>query len=164
MLHRVLGIHGATEGLPVKAGLCWAGGNLHRNDRNRSSQITDWVPLLKVPGVTWISLQWGPRAGEALAYPFADTIADTTDLLQTSDVIRTLDLVVTVDTVILHMAGAIGVETWAAVASSPDFRWGLKVGLTPWYPSVRLFRQEKAGEWGPVVEAMASYLRERLGT
>jgi ADP-heptose:LPS heptosyltransferase len=109
-----------------------------------------------------VSLQWGERAGEAAGFPFEDTVADATDLLESSKVIATLDLVVTVDTAVLHLAGAMGKETWAALAASPDFRWALKTERTPWYPSVRLFRQEKAGDWAPVIQTMTDHLRERM--
>lgn len=148
----------------MNVGLCWAGGPLHRNDRNRSTEFKDWLPLFRLH-VTVHSLQVGDRADEWKDYelePGVDLIrtplVGIEDWADTAGVIADLDLVLTVDTAVLHLAGGMGIPTWAAIASSPDFRWGLNAPDTPWYPSLRLYRQQRAGEWAPVITSMLSDL------
>ncbi len=150
----------------MNVGLCWAGGPLHRNDRNRSMQFTDWLPLFRLP-VHVHSLQVGDRANEWRDVQDDTLVIQTpldgcTDWMETARVIRSLDLVLTVDTAVLHLAGAMGKPTWAALAAAPDFRWGLQSTSTPWYPSLTLYRQAKAGSWGDVVHRMISDLEAML--
>lgn len=148
----------------MNVGLCWAGGPLHRNDRNRSTEFRDWLPLFRLP-VRVHSLQAGDRADDWKDHEYEPGVSEIVTPLQPGDdwhstagVIAGLDLVLTVDTAVLHLAGGMGKRCWAALATSPDFRWGLGHDYTPWYPSIRLYRQAKVGEWGEVIARMTTDL------
>jgi ADP-heptose:LPS heptosyltransferase len=92
-----------------------------------------------------------------LSWP--DGIADFAD---TAALVAALDLVITVDTAVAHLAGALGVETWVLLPHFPDWRWGVAGERTPWYPSLRLFRQPTFDAWAPVVQAVGGALDARL--
>jgi len=81
--------------------------------------------------------------------------------LDTAAIIKNLDLVITSDTSIAHLAGALGVETWLALAHVPDWRWGLSGDATPWYPWMNLYRQQSPGEWAGVFSRIAAQLEAR---
>lgn len=121
------------------------------------------APLLAI-GVEWISLaKDAPAIGLVvldLDLVISDGLADCTDWLDTANVVLGLDLVISVDTAIAHLAGGLGVPCWILLAAVPDMRWMLNRSDTPWYHSVRLYRQRIAGEWGPVVEDVARDLNE----
>jgi ADP-heptose:LPS heptosyltransferase len=89
---------------------------------------------------------WDQTAG-----PFVDTAA----------VMKNLDLVITADTAAAHLAGALGVPVWVALGSRTDWRWGIEGEQTPWYPSMRLFRQSRPGDWGEVFARISAALKER---
>ncbi len=138
----------------MTVGLCWQGSPLHRNDRNRSLPRGVLAPLAQVAGVTWLSLckeGWSPELGQLGLLNGMEGCADWMD---TAQVIANLDLVVTVDTAVAHVAGGLGVPVWILIPAVPDLRWGLGGSRTPWYQSARLYRQQKAGEWGPVIESI----------
>ena len=133
-------------------------------------------PLAHLPGVSLVSLQKGPGCEQLARVPFADRILDLgTDLdsgpdafLDTAAVMASLDLVVSCDTSIVHLAGALGRPVWTALSLSPEWRWLLERNDSPWYPSMRLFRQSADGDWGAVVTAMVQALAplaaQRAGT
>lgn len=153
----------------MKLGLCWAGGPRHRNDRNRSTDFADWLPLFRLVPVTIHSLQLGDRADEWRDHLYYLGVGDLRtplegieDWADTARVLRTLDLIITVDTAVLHLAGGMGLPVWAVLAASPDFRWGLGTTTTPWYPTVRLYRQQQAGNWQTVVDRIVSDLIDEL--
>jgi ADP-heptose:LPS heptosyltransferase len=110
-----------------------------------------------------VSLQKGPGCEQLLRVPFADRIVDLgTDLdsgpdafLDSAAVMANLDLVVSCDTSIVHLAGALGRPVWTALSLSPEWRWLLERNDSPWYPTMRLFRQSTEGDWGAVVTAIA---------
>ena len=143
-----------------RIGLCWAGSPGHLNDANRSIPWPVMRGMLDTPGVEWVSLQVGPRAedalGDGLLPPYVQDFADTADLL------ATLDLVISVDTSVVHLAGAMGVPCWCLLAAVPDNRWMLGRSDTPWYDSVRLWRQPIAGDWGSVMANVTQALTEQL--
>ena len=144
----------------MRVGLCWAGSPTHRNDGMRSLPRTAIVPLASVQGVEWVSLAkdaWTPEMGEA---GLPNGLAGCDDWLDTARAIETLDLVITVDTAIAHVAGGLGVPCWVLITAVPDMRWMLDREDTPWYTSVKLYRQSIAGEWGPVVERVAHDLQQ----
>lgn len=151
-----------------KVGVVWAGRPQHENDRNRSMSLEDLVPLGKVRSVTLFSLQKGP-AEEALAKPpkglkmtpLGGLFADFAD---TAAAIANLDLVISVDTAVAHLAGAMGTPVWTLLPHVPDWRWMLDREDSPWYPTMRLFRQETPGDWSGVVAAVAKALRAELRT
>lgn len=144
-------------------GLVWAGNPNHWRDRQRSLAVTAFEPLANIEGVSYFSLQKGLAANQLLMPPAGMTIIDLSeeldDFATTAAVIANLDLVITVDTAVAHLAGAMGVPVWTLIYSPPDWRWLLEREDSPWYPSMRLFRQQIPGEWGPVIERVATELR-----
>jgi len=146
-----------------RIGLVWGGNPLHHNDRNRSCPLPVLAALLDVPGCRWFSLQRGPAA-EQLGLPEAAAIVDLgrefRTYADTAAAIAALDLVVTVDTSIAHLAGALARPAWVMIPHAPDWRWLRDRGDSPWYPSIRLFRQARAGDWPGVVAAMRSALAQ----
>jgi len=147
-----------------KIGVVWAGRPTHNNDRRRSAQLADFAPLAAVAGVALISLQKGLAAGQAGSYfgrtPLINIGAEVGDYDDTMALVECLDLVITVDTSVGHLAAAMGKPTWLLLANSPDWRWLLKREDSPWYPTVRLFRQTAARRWGDVLERVAAALNE----
>jgi hypothetical protein len=125
-----------------------------------------FAPLAAVPGVQLFSLQKGPGSEQLpmLAGQFAvSDLAGMLDLsegafLDTAAVMQNLDLVVTSDTAIAHLAGALGVPVWVALTFAPDWRWLVDREDSPWYPSMRLFRQRRLGAWSEVFGRMAAEL------
>ncbi len=139
-------------------GVVWSGNPRHGNDRNRSMGIAGIAMLLDVSGVSIVSLQKGHGAKQLAALermrPGAvlDVGAVCTDFADTAHAVAALDLVITVDTSVAHLAGALGTPVWVLVPRIPDWRWQLDREDTPWYPSMRLFRQPNAGNWSAVIE------------
>jgi hypothetical protein len=151
---------GGLAGLRV--GIAWAGDPRHVNDFRRSIAFASWVPLLAVPGVSWVSLQLGPTAGAVATLAptrVLDLSAELTDFAETAGAIANLDLVIAADTAVVHLAGAIGAPVWTLLPFTPDWRWLLNREDSPWYPTMRLLRQPAPGEWDAVIAQTA----ERLG-
>jgi len=146
-----------------KIGLVWAGRPTHANDRNRSVRLARLAPLFDCPGVTFVALQKGPKLEEAGRYygraPLLNLGAAIEDFGDTAAIIANLDLVVTVDTSVAHLAAAMGKPTWIMLPYAPDWRWLLGREDSPWYPSVRLFRQTRPGDW----EGVAARVAEAIG-
>jgi hypothetical protein len=147
-----------------RVGVIWAGRPTHNNDRNRSALLTDFLPLANVSGIALLALQKGPKTGQAGAYygraPLINIGAEIEDYDDTMAILENLDLLVTVDTSVAHLAGAMGRPVWIMLPRAPDWRWLLERGDTPWYPSVRLFRQQTVRQWGDVAKAMAAELAQ----
>lgn len=148
-------------------GIAWAGRPTHQNDKNRSCNFTHFIELLGVPGVTVYSLQKGDREADikkngcaALVTNMAPRLNDFAD---TAALINQLDLVITVDTSVAHLAGALGKPVWVVVPFAADWRWGHERADTPWYPSMRLFRQKQPGSWNQVFRDVRKALRDELG-
>jgi hypothetical protein len=147
---------------PLKVGLVWPGSPTHRHDRRRSCTLQTFEPLLRVPGVTFFSVQKGKRSHELAALPADIVVHDLEPYLQDFGdlevVLAQLDLVITVDTSVAHLAGALARPVWTLLSAVPDWRWGLIGESTPWYPTMRLFRQTRPGQWGEVVARVAQVL------
>jgi hypothetical protein len=149
----------------LRVGLSWSGRSTHPNNARRSVRLETLAPILAVPGIDFISLQ-KPFPDEDRAFAqtipsFLELAPELTDFAETGAVIKNLDLVVAVDTAVVHLAGAIGSEAWVLVPEPADWRWLLERTDSPWYPTLRLFRQKRAGEWAPVLANVAQALRER---
>ena len=146
-----------------RVGLAWAGAAGNLNDRDRSTTLKHFAPLAGVPGVEFYSLQKGPASSEAATLPpptrLSDISADLNDFADTAAAIQNLDLVICVDTAVGHLAGALGKPVWALLAFSPDWRWMIDRSDTPWYPTMRLFRQAGRGEWDSVMDRVVDELR-----
>jgi tetratricopeptide (TPR) repeat protein len=143
-------------------GLCWAGNPRYKADRQRSVRLATLLPLLRFPGITWISLQKGPAAEESAALPGNVVLWDGSsrdrDLAETAALIATLDLVITTDTSIAHLAGAMAVPVWILLPDLSDWRWMQEIGTTPWYPTARLFRQSAPGDWAGLIDRVIHQL------
>lgn len=136
-----------------RIGLAWSGSAVHFNDRNRTLPLSALDPVLKSQA-DFFSLQVDYRPGERETLA-AKGVRDVSDQLEdfadTAALIERLDLVITADTAVAHLAGALGKPVWILLPFVPDFRWGLKGGTTPLYPSARLFRQPRRGAWDEVI-------------
>lgn len=154
----------ANLGSARKIGISWAGKPTHQNDHNRSCGFEHFVELLGLPGCGFYSLQKGPAAVEIREMGAAPLVVDLGsrlgDFAETAAVIRQLDLVITVDTAVAHLAGALGTPVWVALPFVPDWRWGLGAADTPWYPSMRLFRQRRPAAWHQVFTDIRKALSE----
>lgn len=149
----------------LKVGLVWAGNPGHINDRTRSLPLSAFAALSQVPAVRFFSLQKG-AAGKQAADPPAnlnltDWTSDIDDFADTAALITNLDLVIAADTAVAHLAGAMGKPTWVLLPTVPDFRWLLGRSDSPWYPTMRLFRQESYGNWAPTIARIVQALREK---
>jgi len=154
---------GAAPGL--KVGIAWAGNPHHRNDHHRSIPLDRFAALLDVPGVRWFSLQVGARARDLAALPpdrVNDLSPQLTDFAESAAAVANLDLVISADTAPVHLAGALGKPVWIVLPFSPDWRWFAERSDSPWYPTVRLFRQNAPGNWESAIEAVRSALHERV--
>src|SRR5439155_14179366 len=151
----------------LKVGIVWAANAKHRNESQRSLELERLLPLFELPGIQWFSLQVGERAAELARLP-ADTIVDLSrglsDFAETAAAIANLDLIVAVDTSVVHLAGALGRPVWGMLAFAPDWRWLLGREDSPWYPSVRLFRQAHAGDWDSVIARLRDALAIRAAS
>ena len=150
----------------LTVGIVWAGNPTHVRDRYRSLSLRQLAPLADVKGVRWVSLQKGEAAGEAEAAPPGLPLVNLgpalEDFRDTAAVIDQLDLVLCVDTAVAHLAGALGKPVWVMLPKPADWRWLEGREDSPWYPTMRLFRQSRRGEWDDVVERVRVALQERL--
>lgn len=147
-------------------GLIWAGNPKHGNDHNRSCDAELMAMLGPVDGVWFWSLQKGPAAAQLERLrrhlPVEDVSESLTDFAETAAVMMHLDLVISVDTAAAHLAGALGRPVWLALPFAPDWRWMLNRDDSPWYPTMRLFRQPERGRWPEVFSAMARRLQQAV--
>jgi tetratricopeptide (TPR) repeat protein len=145
----------------IKVGLVWAGRPQQWDDRKRSIALDMLAPLAQ-EGVSFYSLQMGAAAAQAAAPPTGMRLIDLTarirDFSDTAALASLLDLVITIDTSVAHLCGAMGVPTWVLTAHAPDWRYHLARGDNPWYPAMRLFRQERDGDWSGAIAAVAAEL------
>ncbi len=147
----------------LKVGLVWAGGSGHKLNRLRSIALPRLAPLADVSGVQFFSLQKGPAAGQPRppGLNMFDWTGELHDFADTAGLLANLDLVITVDTAVAHLAGAMGIRTWVLLPVVPDWRWMLNREDSPWYPTLRLFRQKSRGDWAGVIQAVAQALKAR---
>ena len=148
----------------LKVGLAWAGSPKHVNDFRRTIDLERLKPLLDGGGASFVSLQVGVRAPDVAKLPpgtITDVSAALTDFAETAGAIVNLDLVIAVDTAVVHLAGALAKPTWVMLPFSPDWRWLLEREDSPWYPTLRLYRQPKPGDWESVIARVVADLRER---
>lgn len=146
----------------LKVGIVWASDDKTKLNGPRSRNVGRGVisPLLDVKGVAFYSLQFGATPEQDERY--VDLAPYLRDFSDTAAVIDKLDLVITVDTAAAHLAGAMGKTVWVMLPFSPDWRWMLDREDTPWYPTMRLFRQTSPGDWQGVVEQVIGALRNKV--
>jgi tetratricopeptide (TPR) repeat protein len=148
----------------LRVGLVWSGNPNHSNDHNRSVPLQMFSGILDVDA-SFVSLQKGakPADQEALAQTeIIDLTSELTDFNETAALLACLDLVITVDTSVAHLAGALGRPTWILLPYTPDYRWLLDRDDSPWYPTVRLFRQTAARDYAEVIERVRTELVARV--
>jgi hypothetical protein len=135
-------------------GLVWAGNPNHHNDRNRSIPSALLQPLLAVEGVRFFSLQLGgePLEDPKGCAPVVDLAPFLSTYAITAACLQHLDLLVTVDTSVAHLAGALGRPVWMMLPACNDWRWLLRRTDSPWYPTLKLFRQGQLGDWTGVLQ------------
>jgi len=144
----------------LKVGIVRTGNSGHRNGRHSSCTQEELLPLLQVADVVWYDLQPDGRALEGGTGAAVRHVgAGFRDFADTAAVIRQLDLVVSVDNAVVHLAGAMGKPVWLLLPFSPDWCWMLDRTDSPWYPSMRLFRQPAPGAWDAVAHAVVAALR-----
>ncbi len=149
----------------LNIGIVWQGNPSQKNDRNRSARLAEFRPLSAIDGVHLVSLQknYGTEQLENLPDGMrVDRLGpdyDSGGFHDTAAVIAGLDLVIGVDTAVAHLAGSLGVPTWLLLCKVPDWRWLMEREDSPWYPSMRLFRQEHPGDWSAVFHRIAEALR-----
>ncbi len=151
----------------LKVGIVWAGGPLHRKNHQRSCKLSDFVKFLDVAGARFYSLQKDFSSGDRTVFnqqQIQDLSEYCLDFADTAAIISQLDLVICVDTSVAHLAGALGKPVWILLSFIPDWRWMLEGEDSPWYPTARLFRQRKAGDWDDVCDRIKTALQERAGT
>ncbi|MTI09565.1 tetratricopeptide repeat protein [Curvivirga aplysinae] len=155
------------EGTELKVGIVWAGRPTHSDDRYRSIDINIFSKLFDVKEVAFYALQWGERAEDLK--PWLDTHANVVDereglrdFADTAGLIEQLDLVIAVDTSVAHLAGALGKPVWTLIPYGAEWRWLLEHERTPWYPTMRLYRQKVLGHWGPVLDRLKQHLYDVL--
>lgn len=143
----------------IKIGLAWAGRPEHDNDANRSISVDTLEPLGSVPGVSWVSLQFG---NSPLVMPLPnmlDVAGEVRDFCDSAALVSGLDLVVTVDSAIAHLAGGLGRPFCLLLPWNPDWRWMHRCYDSMWYPSARMYRQSTPGQWSGVMEELVSNLK-----
>jgi tetratricopeptide (TPR) repeat protein len=144
----------------LRVGLVWSGSPIHANDHNRSIPLRTFSRILDVDA-TFVSLQKDVRPDDKALLEQTDIVdltADLTDFAETAALASCLDLVITVDTSVAHLAGALGQPTWILLPYTPDYRWMLDRDDSPWYPTVRLFRQTEARDYASVFDRVRSEL------
>jgi Glycosyltransferase family 9 (heptosyltransferase) len=147
----------------LKVGVVWAGNALHKGDKQRSIAADAVLPRLVVPGVQLYSLQKEIRKEDgavlaSLGTDIADLAPALGNFADTAAAVDTLDLVISVDTSVAHLAGALGRPVWMLLPYALDWRWMRDREDSPWYPTMRLFRQAKPGAWDGVMVRVAAEL------
>jgi hypothetical protein len=144
----------------LKVGIVWAGRPSHVDDRKRSLPLHRLAPLFDIEGIAWYSLRLG-KAREQLAAAggsVIDLASELRDFADTAAAVAELDLVIAVDTAVAHLAAAMGRPVWLLVPAAADWRWLVEGDESPWYPTLRLFRQKRAGDWKSVVDTVCQSL------
>jgi Flp pilus assembly protein TadD len=153
----------------LRVGLAWSGNPSNAIDARRSILLADLAPLAASPNVRFYSLQVGDAGKKQTAsspFPIIDHTEKLTDFTQTSGLIANLDLVICVDTVVAHLAGAMNHKVWLLSYTPGDWRWMFDRDDSPWYPSMKIFRQKEHGKWKEPIEEAATLLKsygEKLG-
>jgi ADP-heptose:LPS heptosyltransferase len=145
----------------LRIGICWAGTSAHPNNRNRSIPLERFAGILSVSGLDFVSLQKDVTDADAAIlsrYDVTHFADEFTDFADTAAVVAMLDLVIAVDTSVAHLAGAMGKAVAVLIPFAPDFRWMRERTDSPWYPTMRLFRQSAIGDWDTPLERLRQEL------
>ncbi len=156
--HRLIGLH--WQGNPRHEGSLYS--------RGRSLPFKALCALRDLTDVEFVSLQKGAGSEQLkldAGLPFVtgqEKVSSSMEFIDTAAVLANCDLLISADSGVVHLAGALGVTTWVALSCVPEWRWGIKKVRTPWYPSVRLFRQPEHGDWHAVIQAMIEQWKEEM--
>ena len=154
----------AAAGSRLKVGIIWSGSVTFKGNAHRATPLERFLPFAEVPGVQLFSLQKGPRAAELAASGARNFVIDLAshcaDFADTAAAVDLLDLVIMTDSSVAHLAGSLGKPIWNLLCFAPYWLYGVAGSETPWYPSMRLFRQTTAGAWDPVFAAARTALAE----
>jgi hypothetical protein len=154
------------HGTKLAVGIVWAGKPSHNNDKNRSTTLERFLCLADLPGVALYSLQKGLRTADIQTLGAQALVTDIgsrlSDFAETALLLAQLDLIVAVDTAVVHLAGALGIPTFVVVPYTPDWRWLRGRDDTPWYPTLRLFRQPQPREWDSVFDRVRAAVQALL--
>jgi ADP-heptose:LPS heptosyltransferase len=149
----------------LRVGLVWSGNPQHNNDGNRSMPFRMMARILDADA-TFVSLQKDPRAEDRPALQertdIIDLTPDLTDFVETAALVCCLDLVISVDTSVAHLSGALGRPTWILLPYAPDYRWLRDREDSPWYPTVRLFRQDESHDYARLVDRVDRELQSKI--
>ena len=159
-----------THDHPLKVGVVWKGRPTHKRDTFRSSGLLNLLPMLSMPGIEWISIQKEitdeesqllKKIGQdnASALPVLNIGPMLSDYQDTAGLIECLDLVISVDTSVAHLTGALGKKIWMMCPLVPDYRWMSSGTSTPWYPTMKIFRQVEENNWDNVIADVMSDLQ-----
>ena len=161
----------AALGDGLKIGISWRGGTVFTHRERRTLSLDALHPVITVPGVRWVNLQYGARATEiadferAHGVPIVDwPAAIDGDYDETAALVSALDLVISVCTSVVHLTGALGRPVWVMAAYIPEWRYGLSGETMPWYPTAHLFRQAELGAWDSVINNVHQALIQRIST
>jgi ADP-heptose:LPS heptosyltransferase len=153
----------APLGQRFRVGIVWGGSPSHRNDANRSLRFEDFLELLRVQNLALISLHKGERVAELAASGCGALVTSLdpvlNDFADTAAVLGELDLVIMCDSSVAHLAGALERPVWVLMPYAPDWRWLLGRDDSPWYPTMRLFRQSEPKRWDDVFDRVVAALR-----
>lgn len=158
----------ARAGDRLRVGIIWSGSVTYGNNRHRAARLEDFLPLVEVPDMQLFSLQKGPPQAELAERGLGDLVidADDCDFAETAALLRELDLVIMTDSAVAHIAGSLGCPVWVLLDRNPHWYHGSSGERSPWYPSVRHFRQSRAGDWAGVmdvvVRALGAFRSRRL--
>ncbi len=147
----------------VRVGFCWAGSATHQNDAHRSCPLPNWETLLTSPEAVFYSLQTPVSGSDAALLEKWGVInlePELTDYARSAALINQLDLVIGVDTSVIHLAGGLGKSTWVLLGPHSDWRWLLNRDSSPWYPTMRLFRQVQPDDWRELMARVQRALLE----
>lgn len=147
----------------LKVGVAWAGNRAFRNDAFRSMRLKQLLPLLAAPGVRFFSLQKELAHQDQADFPSSNLVPlidSVRDFADTAALLGQLDLIISVDTAVAHLASALGKPVWVLLPDPPDWRWLTQRDDSPWYPTMRLFRQIDREGWGPLIARVAGALAQ----
>lgn len=146
-----------------KVGLVWSGSPANIQGRYRSCSLDTFAPITEIENVSFYSLQKGPASVLTESLPNGIRLIDYTDSIEdfsdTAALIANLDLIISIDTAVAHLAGAMGKPVWTLIPWKPDWRWMLDREYSPWYPTMRLFRQPSPGDWTSVIKKVSQELQ-----
>lgn len=154
-------------GRGFRVGISWRGGTKATRRSTRSTQLLDWLPILRTPNCIFLSLQYDSSESEVSEFAQAHSVplygisASLADYDETAALVAGLDMVISVQTAIVHLAGALGKDTWVMLPPTPEWRYGLRNNNMIWYPSVELIRAEETGVWSKVIQEIARRLVTR---